>query len=102
MTETAAPPAISPRHVAAAVIGNALEFYDFTIFAYFALQIGRAFFPNSSQFVSLMAALGAFGAGFVLRPVGSLVLGRYADRHGRRPAMLISFAMMGMGIVGLA
>ena len=102
MTETAAPLTISPRHVAAAVIGNALEFYDFTTFAYFATQIGHAFFPSSSHFVSLMSALGAFGAGFVLRPVGSLVLGRYADRHGRRPAMLISFAMMGVGIVGLA
>ena len=102
MTETTAPPAISARHVTAAVIGNALEFYDFTIFAYFASQIGRAFFPSHSHFVSLMLALGAFGAGFVLRPVGSLVLGHYADRHGRRPAMLISFAMMGVGIVGLA
>ena len=102
MTETPAPAAISPRHVAAAVIGNALEFYDFTTFAYFATQIGHAFFPNSSHFVSLMSALGAFGAGFVLRPVGSLVLGRYADQHGRRPAMLISFAMMGVGIIGLA
>jgi MHS family citrate/tricarballylate:H+ symporter-like MFS transporter len=102
MTRTPPPSAISPRHVAAAVIGNALEFYDFTTFAYFAAQIGRAFFPNTSHFVSLMLALGAFGAGFVLRPVGSLVLGRFADRHGRRPAMLISFAMMGVGIVGLA
>jgi MHS family citrate/tricarballylate:H+ symporter-like MFS transporter len=102
MTERPAGSAISPRHVSAAVIGNALEFYDFTTFAYFASQIGRAFFPNHSHFVSLMLALGAFGAGFVLRPVGSLVLGRYADRHGRRPAMLISFALMGVGIVGLA
>jgi MHS family citrate/tricarballylate:H+ symporter-like MFS transporter len=102
MTETAAPPVISPRHVTAAVIGNALEFYDFTIFAYFASQIGRAFFPNHSHFTSLMLALGAFGAGFILRPAGSLVIGRYADQHGRRPAMLISFAMMGVGIIGLA
>ncbi len=102
MEQTAAALAIKPRHVAAAVIGNALEFYDFTTFAYFATQIGRAFFPSHSHFVSLMLALGAFGAGFVLRPVGSLVLGRYADRHGRRPAMMISFAMMGIAIVGLA
>ena len=101
MTKTAAPPAITPGQVTAAVIGNALEFYDFTTFAYFAAQIGQAFFPSKSHFVSLMLALGAFGAGFILRPVGSLVLGHYADRHGRRPAMLISFAMMGVGIVGL-
>lgn len=84
------------------MIGNALEFYDFTTYAYFAVQIGHAFFPNHSPFISLILSLATFGAGFVLRPIGSFVLGHYADRHGRRPAMLISFAMMGVGIVGLA
>jgi MFS family permease len=102
MIETAAPPAITTRQVTAAVIGNALEFYDFTTYAYFAVQIGHAFFPNHSPFISLILSLATFGAGFILRPVGSLVLGHYADRHGRRPAMLISFALMGVGIVGLA
>ena len=55
------------RHVAAAVVGNWLEFYDFTVYAYFALQIGAAFFPNHSPFVSLLLSLVTFGAGFDAR-----------------------------------
>ncbi len=101
MNETAAPPAITPRQVSAAVIGNALEFYDFTTFAYFAVQIGHTFFPNQSPFISLILSLATYGVGFVLRPLGSFVFGHYADRHGRRPAMLISFAMMGGSVLGL-
>lgn len=101
MNQTAAPPAITPRQVTAAVVGNALEFYDFTTYAYFAVQIGHTFFPNQSTFISLILALATFGVGFVLRPIGSIVFGHYADRHGRRPAMLISFAMMGVGVLGL-
>lgn len=93
---------IARRHVAAALIGNGLEMYDFTIYAYFAIQIGHAFFPNKSGFISLILSLATFGAGFVLRPIGAVVLGRYADRMGRRPAMLVSLTFMGVGILGLA
>jgi len=101
--DEAAPPApISIRQVAAAVIGNGLEFYDFTTYAFFAVQIGDTFFPNPSPFISLMLALVTFGAGFILRPIGSIVIGRYADRRGRRPAMLFSFTLMGAAILGLA
>ena len=82
--------------------GNALEFYDFTIYAFFAVQIGHSFFPNHSSFISLMLSLATFGAGFLLRPLGAIVIGRYADRHGRRPAMLFSFALMGVAILGVA
>ncbi len=95
-------PPVTKRQVAAAVAGNALEFYDFLTYAYFAVQIGHAFFPNKSGFVSLILSLATFGVGFVLRPIGAIVIGRYADRHGRRSAMMLSFAMMGMGILGLA
>ena len=95
-------PEITPRQVAAAVVGNALEFYDFTIYAFFAVQIGHAFFPNHSGYISLLLSLGTFGAGFVLRPVGAFVLGHFADRRGRRPAMLLSFALMGVAILGVA
>jgi MHS family citrate/tricarballylate:H+ symporter-like MFS transporter len=95
-------PALKKRHVAAAVVGNALEFYDFTTYAYFALQIGRTFFPSHDPFVSLMATLVTFGAGFIMRPVGGVVIGRYADRVGRKPAMILSFAMMGGGVLALA
>jgi MFS transporter, MHS family, citrate/tricarballylate:H+ symporter len=90
------------RDVFAATIGNALEFYDFFIYALFAIQIGHAFFPAGSAYVSLMLSLGTFGAGFLTRPLGALVLGAYADKVGRRPAMLLSLVMIGASIVGLA
>lgn len=102
------PVTIRRRHVTAAVIGNALEFYDFTTYAFFSVAIGQAFFPSgpggltTTEFGSLMASLGTFGAGFILRPVGGLVIGSYADRVGRRPAMLMSFTLMGLAILALA
>src|SRR5579872_1297545 len=93
---------IPARQVAAVVIGNALEFYDFLTYAFFAVYIGRAFFPSDIPSASLLASLATFGAGFVTRPVGSLVIGRMGDRAGRRPAMVLSFSLMGLAIVGLA
>ena len=94
--------AITPRQVTAAVIGNALEFYDFTTYAYFAVQIGHAFFPGRNAFESLMLSLATFGAGFFSRPVGAIVIGALADRAGRKPAMLLSFSLMGLAILGMA
>jgi MFS family permease len=93
---------LSRRAIAAATIGNGLEFYDFITFAFFSLQIGQAFFPKGSDFMSLMGALATFGAGFVTRPLGAFVLGGFGDRVGRKPAMLLSFALMGSAIVVLA
>jgi MFS transporter, MHS family, citrate/tricarballylate:H+ symporter len=93
---------IRPRHVAAAVVGNALEFYDFTTFALFATQIGLTFFPTQDKFLNLMLALATFGIGFIGRPVGAVVLGLIADRVGRKPALLLSFSLMGAGLIGLA
>lgn len=90
------------RDVAAVVAGNGLEFYDFIAYAFFALQISRTFFPARSPGTSLLMSLATFGAGFLMRPLGALVLGRLADRVGRRPAMLVSFSLMGVGMVGLA
>jgi MHS family citrate/tricarballylate:H+ symporter-like MFS transporter len=95
-------PRITGPQVTAAVMGNALEFYDFTTYTIFAVSIGHAFFPSHSAFASLMASLGTFGAGFLTRPVGALVIGAVGDRIGRRPAMLISFGLMGLAIMGLA
>jgi MFS transporter, MHS family, citrate/tricarballylate:H+ symporter len=92
---------IRPRHVAAAVVGNALEFYDFTTFALFATQIGLTFFPSQDKFLNLMLALATFGIGFIGRPVGAVVLGLIADRVGRKPALLLSFTLMGAGLIGL-
>jgi MFS family permease len=94
--------ALARRAVAAATIGNALEFYDFVTYSFFAIQIGHAFFPSHSSYASLMLSLATFGAGFVTRPIGGVIIGAYADRAGRRPAMMLSFTMMGAAIIGLA
>src|SRR5215472_11714698 len=85
-----AAPRVRSRHVAAAVVGNWLEFYDFGVYAYFSLQIGDTFFPSHSPFEKLLFSLITFGVGFVCRPIGAVVFGRLADRVGRRPAMLTS------------
>jgi MFS transporter, MHS family, citrate/tricarballylate:H+ symporter len=90
------------RHIVAATIGNALEFYDFLTYALFAIQIGHAFFPTASAYGSLMLSLATFGAGFVTRPVGGLVLGIYADRVGRKPAMLLCLVLIGASITAMA
>src|SRR5262245_55612994 len=79
-----------------------LEFYDFITYSFFAIQIGHTFFPAYSEYGSLMLSLATFGAGFVTRPIGGIVLGTYSDRVGRRPAMLLSFALMGGAILTLA
>lgn len=96
------PAASLRRTIAAATIGNALEFYDFITYAYFAIQIGHAFFPSESAYGSLMLSLATFGAGFVTRPIGGIVIGAFSDRVGRRPAMMLSFTMMGGAIVAMA
>ena len=90
------------RAAFAATVGNMLEFYDFITYSFFAIQIGHAFFPTQSEYGSLMLSLATFGAGFVTRPIGGVVLGVYSDRVGRRPAMLLSFAVMGLAILTLA
>lgn len=96
-------PAQQRRAITAATIGNGLEFYDFITYAFFAIQIGQTFFPfEDDPFLSLMASLATFGVGFATRPLGAYVLGRYADRHGRKPAMLASMLLMGLGILMLA
>jgi MFS transporter, MHS family, citrate/tricarballylate:H+ symporter len=87
--------------ITAAVIGNALEFYDFTTYALFAVQIGRTFFPSQTPFENLMLSLLTFAVGFVGRPVGAIVIGAFGDRVGRRPAMMLSFTLMGIGILGV-
>jgi MFS family permease len=97
-----AKPGLTGRAVLGATIGNMLEFYDFITYSFFAIQIGHAFFPSHNEFGSLMLSLATFGAGFVTRPIGGLVIGAYSDRAGRRPAMILSFTMMGVAIIVLA
>lgn len=94
-------PRLPAKQVFAVVAGNALEFYDFVTYAFFAAQIGRTFFPSDEKGISLLASLATFGVGFLTRPLGAFVIGRYADRVGRKPAMLLSFWLMGFAMLGL-
>jgi MFS transporter, MHS family, citrate/tricarballylate:H+ symporter len=98
---TTAPIGLPARQVLAVALGNAIEFYDFVTYAFFAAQIGRTFFPSDTPGTSLLASLATFGAGFLTRPLGAIVLGRLGDRLGRKPAMLASFTLMGIGVIGL-
>ena len=97
----ASPSAPLKRQVAAVCVGNAMEFYDFVTYAFFAAQIGRTFFPSDTRGASLLASLATFGAGFLTRPLGAWVIGRMGDRVGRKPAMLLSFALIGIATIGL-
>jgi len=90
------------RHVMAVFVGNGLEFYDFLTFSYFAVYISRTFYPGGNPSTALLATLATFGAGFLTRPIGAIVIGGMGDRIGRKPAMLLSFTLMGVAIVGLA
>jgi MFS family permease len=80
------------------VAGNVLEFYDFTLFAFFAPQIGTTMFAHGRT-DGLLLALATFAVGFIARPIGAVAIGRYADRRGRKPAMVLSFALMGAALI---
>jgi metabolite-proton symporter len=90
------------RAVIRVASGNLLEMYDFTVFGYYAAAIGRAFFPKGSEFASLMLSLMTFGAGFLMRPFGALVLGAYIDRQGRRKGLILTLALMSAGTISIA
>lgn len=93
---------LRPSHVLAVSAGNALEFYDFLTYGFFAPQIGRAFFPSKDPTTSLLVALATFGVGFLMRPVGAAAIGVVADKAGRKPAMLLAFMLMGATMLGIA
>ena len=82
--------------------GNALEMYDFQIFGYYAFAIAQTFFPSGNEFASLMLSLATFGAGFLMRPVGAIVLGAYIDHRGRRAGLLLTLALMAVGTLSIA
>lgn len=82
--------------------GNFLEMYDFMVFGYYAKAIGQAFFPSANATASLLLAFMTFGAGFLMRPVGAILLGSYMDRHGRRKGLLLTLALMGVGTLTIA
>src|SRR6195256_3544201 len=82
------------RVIAAGAIGNVLEWYDFAVYGYFAATIGRIFFPNQDPVAQLLSAFGIFAVGFVVRPLGGILVGHIGDRFGRRAALTISVAAM--------
>ncbi len=93
---------VPTRVVAATVAGNALEFYDFVTYAFFAVYIGKTFFPAATPLGSLLLSVAVFGVGFFARPLGGVLIGAFADRAGRRPAMLLTIALITVGTLGLA
>ena len=90
------------RAIAMVSSGNFLEMYDFMVFGYYASAISKAYFPSDSELGSLMLALMTFGAGFLMRPVGALLLGAYIDRHGRRKGLILTLALMALGTLIVA
>lgn len=102
-TMTTNPRQSAGRAVIAATVGNMLEWYDFTIYAAFAVPISKSFFPADSEVVSLLLGFVTFGLGFVARPFGAAFLGGYADRRGRRDALSLTILLMalGTGIIAL-
>lgn len=98
----AAAPAGMARVIAAASVGNALEFYDIVVYGLFATPIAHAFFPNDNATVSLLLTWGAFGVTFLARPLGAVLLGAYADRAGRKAALTLGILLMTLGTFLLA
>ena len=82
--------------------GNFLEAYDFQVFGYYAAAIGATFFPNSNPYASLLASFATFGAGFLMRPLGAIVLGAYLDHRGRRAGLLLTLGLMAIGTLSIA
>lgn len=93
---------VSPKIVAATVAGNTLEIYDFVIYAFFSVYIGRAFFPSDNPSTSLLLSVAVFGVGFFARPLGGIFIGKFADSVGRKPAMLLTIVLITIGTMGLA
>ncbi|NIF23682.1 MFS transporter [Candidatus Pantoea multigeneris] len=101
MVNETVPRQATRKEVFAVVLGAAIEFFDFSAYATFAVMIGNAFFPSDNAFVSLMLSVSVFGIGFVVRPLGAIFIGSYADRVGRKPAMLLTMLFMTIGTGGL-
>ena len=95
-------PASREKQVAAAVLGNALEWYDFVVFGMLSVIIADLFFPGDDQYIRLLKTTATFGVGFVMRPIGGVVMGIYADKMGRKAAMQIIIALMTVSLLSIA
>ena len=89
------------RALTAAAIGNVLEWYDFAIYAFSATILGRHFFPRADETASLLATFATFGVGFVVRPLGAVVIGRMGDVRGRKAALLTAMFLMALGTMAI-
>ncbi len=98
----AAGPQARWRAVAAASIGNALEWFDFIVYGFFAAIIAKLFFPTGSDTLSLLLVFATFGVTFFMRPFGAIVIGAYADRHGRKAAFTLTIVLMMVGTAMIA
>lgn len=97
-----APEKRSSGSVFSGTLGATLEWYDFTLYVYLAPIIAALFFPSASSVDSLLATFGVFAGGYLMRPVGALVIGNFGDTRGRRAALLLSIGVMGAGMVLIA
>jgi len=88
--------------IVATTIGNGLEFFDFTVYGFLALVIGKLFFPTFSGYGQLLLTVATFGVGFIMRPLGGIVIGAYADRAGRKKAMTLTIFLMALGCAVIA
>lgn len=79
--------------------GNALEFYDFTLYGVFAIKMAEVFFPMNDPLISLIVSLSAFGTGFLMRPLGALLFGSLGDKYGRKTALTVSIIGIGFPTV---
>src|ERR1044072_1213820 len=101
-TSAAATPTATRRAIAAATVGNALEWFDLALYALLATYIGRTFFPSGDAGVQLVQTYAVFGVTYLIRPLGGLVLGAYADRRGRKKALMLSIRLMVAGTLLMA
>ncbi|MEX3953698.1 MFS transporter [Paraburkholderia sp. EG287B] len=90
------------RIVFSSSIGNALEWFDFLVYGYFAPIIAKQFFPVHDEWLSTLLAVGTFGISFLMRPLGAIVLGVYGDRKGRKAALTLAIALMMAGTLAMA
>src|SRR5580704_10721025 len=98
----AMPPTTLTRAVVAATIGNVLEWFDFVVYGFLAVTIAEVFFPTGNPTVSLLVTFGAFGLAYLVRPLGAIFVGSYADRHGRKAGLTLSIALMMIGTTLMA
>ena len=94
--------ALTPKTLLAASSGNALEFYDFTVYGFLAPIIGHSFFPSEDKTVSLLSAFAVLAMGYLARPLGSVIFGHIGDRIGRKRSLIISVSLMGVASLLLA